>query len=540
MPFRTSHWPAATDVPLLDTTVGGALRTAAEEDGDRPALLATSMADGEMHRWTYAHLMADAERVAGALLQRFEPGERVAVWAPNLAEWLLLGFGAGLAGIVLVTVNPALRDREVEYVLRQSRAAGVFHVGEFRGNPMAATIETVRPGLPELREAIALEDFAEFTAGAPSTVRLPDVQPGDAAQIQYTSGTTGFPKGALLHHHGITNNARLTADRWDFAADGVWINPMPLFHTGGCVLGTLGPVQARGLQVCVPAFEPSLVLRLIEEERGTQLGSVPTMLIALMEHPDFATRDLSSLRTVGSGGSTVPADLVRRIESTLGVRFGIVFGQTEASPVITQTYLDDAIEDKADTIGQPLPHTEVKIVDPATGETVPTGAPGELCTRGYLVMREYFEMPEATADAIDADGWLHTGDLCTMDERGYFVVTGRLKDMIIRGGENIYPREVEEVLFAHPAVSDVAVVGVPDEKWGEQVAAFVRCGGGGGGGAGERPTEGELFEFVRARLAPHKAPLFWVFVDDFPLTASGKVQKYVLREQWEKGQLRSC
>jgi fatty-acyl-CoA synthase len=308
---------------------------------------------------------------------------------------------------------------------------------------------------------------------------------------------------------------------------------MPLFHTGGCVLAVLGAVQQRSLHVLLLAFDPAEVLRLIEAEGGTHLGSVPTMLIALMEHPDFARRDLSTLRTVGSGGSTVPADLVRRIESTLGVRFGIVYGQTEASPVITQTGLDDSDEDKAETIGQPLAHTEVKIIDPVSGQTLPIGQPGELCTRGYLVMKEYFELPDATAEAIDGEGWLHTGDLCTMDERGYCVVTGRLKDMIIRGGENVYPREIEEVLFAHPAVADVAVVGVPDEKWGEQVAAFIRCTPGSG-----RPTEDELFAFVRQRLAPHKTPRLWVFVEDFPLTASGKVQKFVLREQFEKGALR--
>jgi fatty-acyl-CoA synthase len=533
----SSHWSATDESPLLDTTVGGVLRAAAQEDGGRLALIATSAADGEPTRWTFEELLAQSERVALALLERFEPGERVAVWAPNVAEWQVLEFAAALAGLVLVTVNPAFKEREVDYVLRQSRAAGVFHVRDFRGNPMASVIETVRPGLPDLRVVEPVESLTDFAATAPasaaSSARLPEVRPSDAAQIQYTSGTTGFPKGALLHHHGITNNARLTAERWDIGGDSVWINPMPLFHTGGCVLGVLGPVQQRAVQVCVLTFDPGLVLGLIEAERGTHLGAVPTMLIAMMEHPEFAGRDLSSMRSVGSGGSTVPADLVRRIESTLGVRFGIVFGQTEASPVITQTRLDDTAEDKAGTIGQPLPHTEVKIVDPVTGQVMAPGETGELCTRGYLVMKEYFDMPEATAEAIDADGWLHTGDLCSMNERGYAVVTGRLKDMIIRGGENVYPREIEEVLFTHPAVADVAVVGVPDDKWGEQVAAFIRVAGG-----ADRPSEQELFDFVRSTLAAHKTPRSWIFVDDFPLTASGKVQKYVLREQWEKGLLR--
>jgi fatty-acyl-CoA synthase len=334
MALTESSWPADTSDELRETTVGGVLRDAAAQAPERAALVATSVEDGEMHRWTYADLLRDSERVAAALLRRFQPGERVAVWAPNLAEWILLEFGAALAGVVLVTVNPAFRERELDYVLRQSRAAGLFHVAEHRGNPMAAAVETVRPDLPDLRDVIRLEDWADFMAGSgdPSQTTLPDVRPEDPAQIQYTSGTTGFPKGALLHHRGITNNAWLTALRWDIKAGDVWVNPMPLFHTGGCVLGVLGPVQQLATQVCVLLFDPALVLRVLEEERGTHLGGVPTMLIALMEHPDFAGRDLSSLRSVGSGGSTVPADLVRRIEATLGVRFGIVYGQTGRRP----------------------------------------------------------------------------------------------------------------------------------------------------------------------------------------------------------------
>jgi fatty-acyl-CoA synthase len=394
---------------------------------------------------------------------------------------------------------------------------------------MAASLDAVRADLPALRETVLLDDWVDFVASAPAGGSRPEVSPGDPAQIQYTSGTTGFPKGALLPHRGITNNARFCAQRFEVAPGDVWINPMPLFHTGGCVLGALGAVWARATHVPVLAFDPALVLELVETERGDVMGGVPTMLIAMMEHPDFATRDVSSLRAVLSGGSTVPADLVRRIERGMGIRFGIVFGQTEASPVITQTRLDDAPEDKAETIGQPLPQTDVKIVDPDTGDTVPTGAVGELCARGYLLMLGYFEMPEATAAAVDADGWLHTGDLCSMDERGYFRVEGRLKDMIIRGGENVYPREIEELLFTHPAVAEVAVVGVPDERWGEQVAAFVRRPAG---ADSQQVGAAELTAFVKERLAPHKAPRHWVFVDEFPLTPSGKIQKFVLRDRF--------
>ena len=532
MTLTSSHWPAETSIEIVDTTVGGLLRDAAAEAPDRTALVAGMHDPAQRRRWTYAELLADAEAAARAVLGRFQPGERVAVWSPNLPEWVILEMAAALAGVVLVTVNPAYRPRELAHVLGQSRAAGIFLLPEFRGSPMASFLEQVQPDLPELREVVLLTEWEAFVAGGSATQALPDVAPGDPAQIQYTSGTTGFPKGALLHHRGIVNNARLCALRLEVEPGDVWVNPMPLFHTGGCVLGTLGPIWQRATHVNVHVFDPALVLELLETERANVMGGVPTMLIAMMEHPDFPGRDLSALRAVLSGGSTVPAELVRRIESTLGIRFGIVYGQTEASPVITQTRLSDTPEDKALTIGQPLPQTEVKIVDPETGEVVPPGVVGELCTRGYLVMAEYFEMPEATAEAIDGEGWLHTGDLCAMDERGYSTVQGRLKDMIIRGGENIYPREIEEVLYGHPAVGDVAVVGLPDEKWGEEVGAFVRPA------AGATVTAEELRPPPPQHLSPHKTPREWVVVDELPLTASGKIQKFVLREQWEKGELR--
>jgi fatty-acyl-CoA synthase len=375
---------------------------------------------------------------------------------------------------------------------------------------------------------VQFTEWVDFCSSA-RPVALPAVGPDDPAQIQYTSGTTGFPKGALLHHRGITNNAALFAQLVELGPSDVYVNPMPMFHTAGCVLGALSTLSARATHVPILAFDPSYVLEMIERERGSALLGVPTMLIALMEHPDIATRDLSSLRSAFSGGSLVPAELVRRIEGTLGVRFCIVYGTTECSPLITQTRLDDTPEDKAETIGTALPQTEVKIVDPVTGATVAPGVVGELCCRGYLVMTEYYEMPDATAQAIDADRWYHTGDLASMDVRGYCRIEGRLKDMIIRGGENIYPREIEEMLFAHPDVAEVAVVGIPDEKWGEQVAAFVRSA------PGSSPSEADLLAYVREHLAPFKSPRYWRFIDGFPLTASGKVQKYVLRERFLAG-----
>jgi fatty-acyl-CoA synthase len=533
MSLTSSYWPADTSEELRETTIGAALREAAGAAPDRTALVAGVPDPADRRRWTYAELLADAESAARGLLRRFEPGEHVAVWAPNLPEWVILQYGAALAGLVLVTVNPAYTAAELEYVLRQSRAAGLFLLPEYRTNPMARSLESVRAGLPDLREAILFTEWQGFLASAGSGEQsLPEVRPGDAAALLYTSGTTGFPKGAVLHHRGMINDARLIAQRWGVVEGDVSVNPMPLFHAGGCVMASLGAVATRGTYVPVLAFDPALVLELIETEQAAFSGGVPTMLIAMMEHPDLATRDLSCLRSVASGGAPVPADLVRQIESRLGVRFTIVFGQTECTAVATMTRLDDTPGDKAETVGVALPHIEVKVIDPLSGDVVSPSTLGELCIRGFAVMTGYHDMPESTASAIDAGGWLHTGDLGTMDERGYCRIQGRLKDMIIRGGENIYPREIEAVLYEHPAVSDVAVVGVPDERWGEQVVAFVRLA------EDVTATPDELSAYVRGRLAAYKAPRSWVFVDAFPLTGSGKVQKFVLRERYVTGDLR--
>lgn len=523
-----SYWPADQSVPVLETTVGGVLREAAALHGSSDALVeGTSAFPEDRRRWTFDHLLNDAERVAGALLERFEPGERVAVWAPNIPEWVLLEFGAAMAGIVVVTVNPAYQPKELDYVLRQSGSAGIFLVPEFRGNPMAAALEQVRPGLPALRESILFTEWDEFLATCPASPKFPEVEPSDPVQIQYTSGTTGFPKGALLTHRGLTNNSRYFAMIADIRAGDTVVNPFPLFHTAGCALGVLGALQAGACLVPVYAFEPSLMLELIEAERAEIALGVPTALLGLLECPDLAKRDLSSLRVILSGGATVPADLVKRIERELGVQFSIIYGSTECSPIITQVRLDDEFTDKTETLGRPTPQTDVKIIDPISGDTLPCGVAGELCARGYNVMRGYYEMPEQTAEALDADGWYHTGDLASMDDRGFLRIEGRLKDMIIRGGENIYPREIEDLLFEHPAVAEVAVVGVPDERWGEAVAAFVRVA------AGETVTGDALFAYCREHLAPHKTPRHWTFVEAFPMTASGKIQKFVLRDGFE-------
>ena len=519
----TSHWPRDESEPVLETTVGGVLRAAAERAPQQVAVIEGCADPGVRRRWTYAELLADAETTARALLSRFEPGERVAVWAPNIPEWVILEFGAALAGLTLVTVNPAYRPAELAYVLRQSGAAGIFLVPEFR-SPMAAFLDEVRGELPVLRERVLFTEWDAFLASAPADIALPDVQPSDIAQIQYTSGTTGFPKGAQLHHRGLTNNARFYSGRIGLRAGETYVNPMPLFHTAGCGMGVLGAVQRDAVNVPVLAFDPALVLELCETLAADIVVGVPTMLIALLEHPDLPARNLDTVRAVVSGGSPVPAELVRRVEREMHVRFSVVFGTTECSPLLTQVRLDDEADDRAETLGRPLPQTEVKVADPATGEPVPVGAMGELCARGYLVMRGYNDAPEATAAAIDADGWYHTGDLASMDERGFLRIEGRLTDMIIRGGENIYPREIEDVLFAHPGVAEVAVVGVPDERWGEVVAAFIRPA------AKSTPTVDDLRSHCREHLAPYKTPVVWRFVDAFPLTPSGKIQKYRLRE----------
>lgn len=532
MSLAESYATGPTEPATRDLTIGELLQEGAAAVPDRVALITGTVDPAKQRSWTYTELLEDSLRTARALRARFEPGEHVAIWAPNIPEWILTEFGSAMAGLVLVTVNPTFQAGELEYVINQSKSVGLLVLPEFRGNNMLATVDAVRDSCPTLREVIRLDKWDEFldSAGA-SEVTLPEVLPGDAVMIQYTSGTTGFPKGALLNHRGLVNNGAHTMDRMGVEEGAVWVAMMPLFHTAGCALGVLGAVAKRATQVLLEAFEPGLALEMTETHRGTALLGVPTMLIAILEHPAFATRDLTSLRSICSGGSTVPAALVERLEADLGAAFTIVFGQTECSPVAAMTRPDDSTEDKANTLGTPMPNTEIKIVDPESGETLPVNTAGEFCTRGYHVMLGYFEMEEATASAIDTDGWLHTGDLCSMDERGYCTVQGRLKDMIIRGGENIYPREIEELLFRHPQVAEVAVLGLPDPKWGENVAAFIRDAD-----PANPASDTELREYCRQHLSPQKTPRIWMRTDAFPLTGSGKIQKFVLREQWEKEQ----
>jgi fatty-acyl-CoA synthase len=523
-----AYWPADRSEPVLDQTIGEALREAASRYGSRTALIDGALERGR-RQWSFDDLLENAERTARALLTQFTPGEQVAVWAANSPQWAFLEFGAALAGVTLVTVNPAYLGNEAAYVLRHSRANGVFVQPTYRGRDLVQVIESMRADVPHLRRVISLGDWDAFIASAEPMTPLPQVRPGDTAQIQYTSGTTGFPKGAQLTHRGLANNARLYARVIGAGPKDVWVNPMPMFHTAGCGLVTLGALQTGGAHVLPPAFDPALMLALIEAERGTVMLSVPTMLIRMLDHPDAATRDLSSWRLTTLGGAPVPPELVRRAQETLRLKVAIGFGQTEASPYITHTLPDDPHPDWMATVGRPLPGTEVKVVDPRTDETLPVDAIGEMCARGVGVMTAYFDDERATTAVIDKDGWLHTGDLGSMDASGYCRIHGRLKDMIIRGGENIYPREIEDILYMHPGVAGVAVTGVQDAEWGETVAAFVQ----------QRPghslTEAELDAFCRRHLASYKEPRTWRFVEQFPQTASGKIQKFLLREQLSPG-----
>jgi fatty-acyl-CoA synthase len=502
-----------------------------------PALVHGAPHPGRRRRWTYAQLGAAAERAAAALATRFEPGERVAVWAPSLPESLVLTYASAMAAVVLVPVNPALRAAEITHILRQSGASGIFLVPEFRGHDLAGTLESVRADLPDLREVVSLTgdgwesfctaaaDAAQASGAGSGLLARRAPRPDDVAQLIYTSGTTGAPKGALLTHRGMTNAARFGALRFGMKAGDVYVHTMPLHHVGGQVV-SFQICQQRATAVLLESFDAGLVLELIESERASLTCGVPTMLLAMIEHADRPGRDLTSLRTVSGGGSVVPTELIRHIEDTLAVRFTVVFGQTEASGFISQTELDDSDEEKAAGLGRPLPAVEARVVHPGTDSVVPWGAVGELEVRGPNVMAGYHDLPADTAAAISADGWLRTGDLVTMDGTGVLRMVGRSREMIVSGGENLYPVEIENALSAHPDVAQAAVVGVPDRRWGETVVAFVRLVPGSG-------VDGVGLEgFLRERLAGFKVPRRWVFVESFPLTASGKIQKFVLRDRF--------
>ena len=519
-----AHYPSDRSQPVFERSIGDALREAASKWPHLTALIEGIAARDKRRRWTFPALLADSERTARAILSRFSPGDHVAVWAANSPEWVLIEFGAALAGVTLVTVNPAYLASELAFVLNQSKACGIFVQDSYRDRDLVAVAERVRGDLPQLRTVIPLSTLDDLAAAAPAERALPAVTGDDVAQIQYTSGTTGVPKGARLTHRSLGNNGRFFAQTIGAKAGDVWMNPMPMFHTAGCGLVTLGALQTGGAQVMPRGFDSGLMLQLCEEERGSIMLSVPTMVIRMLDDPSLPRRDTRTWRLALIGGAPVAPELVRRAAQLVpGLKVAIGFGQTEASPYLTHTLPDDPHPDWIATVGRPMPQTEVRIVDRESGNTAPLDAIGEICARGYGVMKDYFDNPDATASAIDAEGWLHTGDLGSMDRHGYCRVQARLTDLIIRGGENIYPREIEDLLFTHPAVANAAVVGVPDREWGEVAVAFVQVK------AEAAADEAELTAFCRARLASYKVPRIWRFVDQFPQTASGKIQKFALR-----------
>ena len=531
--LNESLFPADISRPLLKTTVGDLLRQAAADEPGRTVLVSIAAERGPQS-WTYAELLNDAEHAAAWLLERFEPGDHIAVWSPNVPEWVVLQYGAALAGMVLVTANPALRGAELAHVLRQSRAVGVAYVESFRGTDMAALVEQV---LPELRAPLVAIPFTEWLTQVRSTPvdrdRLPFVDPGSPTQIQFTSGTTGFAKAAVLRHSAMVTNAEYVHVRGGSPAHATWVSAMPLFHTAGCGMAVMGTIARRGTLVLAEMFDPALMLEAVQEYRAEVLIGVPAMLQALLAQQGARPVDVSSVQVVMSGGDTVPPSLIDGCERTFDAGFSTVYGQTELSPIVTQTSPDDAVQDNRHTAGRPLWNVDVAILD-VGGQPVPVGTDGEICARGYQRMIAYLDMSTETAATIDSAGWLHTGDLGRMDSRGYVTVTGRLKDMVIRGGENIYPREIEDVLRQHTALANAVVVGMPDAEWGETVAAVVQIAEG-----APAPTATELHAFVRSHLAPHKTPKSWYVCQSLPTNAMGKLQKFRLRDQIDADELRT-
>ena len=538
------------------STIGDVLDQQAERFGDRDAFVHVESGA----RYTYSEFRDEVDRVArGFLALGILPGQHMGIWATNYTEWVLCQFATAKIGAVLVNVNPAYRTRELAYLLEQSEANALVLIGRFRTSDYVGMVNEVVPELkdsqpgrlsspqfPNLRHVIYIPPPSEPLTEAPAGMwawrevvergleiseaelqrRQAGCDPDDVVNIQYTSGTTGNPKGAMLTHYNLVANGLYTGDAMDFTEEDRLCIPVPFYHCFGCVLGNLTCVT-HGSTMVIPAehFDPLKTLTAVEQEKCTALHGVPTMFIAELGHPDFASFDLSSLRTGIMAGSPCPIEVMRQVVDRMGAQdITIAYGLTEASPVVTQTLTSDPIERRVSTVGAVLPNVEVKLVDPETDREVAVGEQGELYTRSSMVMKGYYNMPESTAAAIDSDGWLHTGDLATVDDDGYYKITGRLKDMIIRGGENISPREIEEFLYSHPKVSDVQVIGVPDDRFGEEVMAWVMPK------PGESVSEEEIREFCRGKIAQFKIPRYVKTATEFPMTVTGKIQKFRMRE----------
>ena len=548
---RWSYTSGTSDTPLLGLTIGDLFDQTVEKYPDHPGLISRQ----QNIRLTYRDLQDQVNRCAKGLMHLgFQKGQRVGIWSPNRAEWCVTQFATSKIGVILVNINPAYRLHELEYALKQSGCSGMVIAPEFKTSNYTEMLYTLVPELrdceagklkaarlPELTAVIRLGSekmpgmfnwdelmtMGESVSDQELSQKQREQEFDDPINIQYTSGTTGFPKGATLSHHNILNNGYFVARLQNLTHEDKLCIPVPLYHCFGMVMGNLGCVT-HGATMIYPSegFEPLAVLETVQEEKCTALYGVPTMFIAELDHPDFSRFDLTSLRTGVMAGSPCPSEVMKKVISLMHMReVEICYGMTETSPVSTQTRIDAPLDKRVSTVGVIHPHLEIKIVDPNTGQVVPVGKPGELCTRGYSVMLGYWNNPEATAGAIDQARWMHTGDLATMDAEGYINIVGRIKDMIIRGGENVYPREIEEFLYTHPKISDVQVIGLPDPKYGEEIMAWVRVK------QGEQVTAEELQAFCKGQIAHYKVPRYFKFVDAFPMTVTGKIQKFQMRQQ---------
>lgn len=522
----------ATDVALLEQPIGNVLEDTVARHGDREALVVAHQ--GIRQTWTEFNESVDA--VAKGLMARgIGVGDRVGMWSPNFAEWIYIQFATAKIGAIQVNVNPAYRTNELEYALNQSGAKMLVTRTEYLTSDYRDMAEAVRHNCPELLDVVYFDtdDWAELITAGESVSndalrdRMAELNVDDAINIQYTSGTTGFPKGATLSHKAILNNAKFVGMMCDYDENDRICIPVPFYHCFGMVMGNLAAaVVGATMVIPCPTFEPTAVLDAIEAERCTSLYGVPTMFIAQLADADLASRDLSSLRTGIMAGSPCPIEVMRQVIDDMNMsEVTIAYGQTETAPVSTQTRTTDSVQARVTTVGQVIPHVEAKIIDPDTGDIVERGQEGEYCTRGFHVMLGYWNDEDKTAEAIDADGWMHSGDLAVMDDDGYVNIVGRIKDMIIRGGENVYPREIEEFLYTHPAIADAQVIGVPDAKYGEEIMAWVQLA------EGAAATDDDIKEFCKGKIAHFKVPRYISFVNEFPMTVTGKIRKAEMREK---------
>jgi fatty-acyl-CoA synthase len=531
-----SYDAGPTDTPILEETIGQNFERTVASDPDAEALVDVA----GNRRWTYGELNDEINVVARGLMSLgIEPGERVGIWAPNCPEWTIVQYATAKIGAILVNINPAYRTHELSYVLNQSGVRTLISATEFKTSDYVSMVEEVRPECHVLRDVVflgtddweGLRSRAEGVTKGELRTRMASLDNSEPINIQYTSGTTGFPKGATLSHRNILNNGFFVTETINLGRGDRLCIPVPFYHCFGMVMGNLG-CTTHGATMVIPApgFDPGMTLAAIEKERCTGVYGVPTMFIAMLAHPDFADRDLTSLRTGIMAGATCPVEVMKRCMNEMNMtEVAIAYGMTETSPASCQTLIDDDLERRTATVGRALPHVEIKVVDPDTGDTVERGQPGEFCTRGYSLMLGYWNDNEKTREAIDADGWMHTGDLAIIREDGYCNIVGRIKDMVIRGGENVYPREVEEFLYTHPDIEDAQVIGVPDDKYGEEICAWIRMK------PGRAPLDVDAIRaFASGKLAHYKIPRYVHVVDEFPMTITGKVRKVDMREETVK------